>query len=324
MKKQRRTHAARAASAAGGRDSRRRVWTSAAILVAAILLTYWNSIPTPFQFDDVLPVENEAARQSPSVDASQASGLAAQVAGRPVVRASFALNYALGGKDVTGYHVLNIAVHVACALLLFAIIRRTLSHWCDGELRQSATATALAATVIWAVHPLNTGTVTYVSARSESLMALCYLTTLFAGIQAYQSSRRSMWNAVAVAACACGMACKETMVTAPLMMVLFDRAVVFTSFKAAFAARWRLYAWLAALAWSAPRADSVGWLAHPARNLIRDPTITSHFEPQAMDLLVFLSNTGGRVVSKEELMIGFYTIGSSGPRECRSCAYGST
>jgi transcriptional activator of cad operon len=44
------------------------------------------------------------------------------------------------------------------------------------------------------------------------------------------------------------------------------------------------------------------WLAHPARNLICDRAITRHLEPQVMDLLVFLSNTGGRVVSKEELI----------------------
>jgi DNA-binding winged helix-turn-helix (wHTH) protein len=44
------------------------------------------------------------------------------------------------------------------------------------------------------------------------------------------------------------------------------------------------------------------WLAQPARNLIRDRTVTRHLEPQVMDLLVFLANTGGRVVSKEELI----------------------
>jgi DNA-binding winged helix-turn-helix (wHTH) protein len=44
------------------------------------------------------------------------------------------------------------------------------------------------------------------------------------------------------------------------------------------------------------------WLAHSARNLICDRAITRHLEPQVMDLLVFLSNTGGRVVSKEELI----------------------
>ena len=44
------------------------------------------------------------------------------------------------------------------------------------------------------------------------------------------------------------------------------------------------------------------WLVQPDRNLIRDRSITRHLEPQVMDLLVFLSNTGGRVVSKEELI----------------------
>jgi DNA-binding winged helix-turn-helix (wHTH) protein len=44
------------------------------------------------------------------------------------------------------------------------------------------------------------------------------------------------------------------------------------------------------------------WLAQPSRNLIRDSTVTRHLEPQVMDLLVFLANTGGRVVSKDELV----------------------
>src|SRR5262245_29931251 len=40
------------------------------------------------------------------------------------------------------------------------------------------------------------------------------------------------------------------------------------------------------------------WLAEPARNLLRDRTTSRHLEPQVMDLLVFLANTAGRVVSK--------------------------
>jgi protein O-mannosyl-transferase len=236
-----------------------------ALLVSAILVTYWNSLSVPFQFDDLSILENLVSQQSSTLDTSGASQPAVQVAGRPIVRASFALNYALGGVDVTGYHVLNIAVHIACALLLFAIVLRTYVQWFAGEWKQGAVGVALTASLIWALHPLNTGTVTYVSARSESLMALCYLTMLLAGIRAHDSVRRSMWSVVAVVACALGMGCKETMVSAPLVMVLFDRAFAFTSLRQAFTARWKLYAslaatWvvLAALAWSAPRAESVG------------------------------------------------------------------
>ena len=48
------------------------------------------------------------------------------VAGRPVVNVSFALNYLLGGLNLIGYRVVNIAIHVTAALLLFGIVRRTL------------------------------------------------------------------------------------------------------------------------------------------------------------------------------------------------------
>jgi tetratricopeptide (TPR) repeat protein len=270
MKRQRRPRPARGPQPPAGSPlpsiaaTRVRV-VAVALLTGAALLAYWNSLSVPFHFDDFSPVENELIRQSADVGNVELPGLGVQVAGRPLVRASFALNYALGGADVLGYHVLNLAVHIGCALLLFALVRRTLERWSDGESKQSADAVALAAALIWALHPLNTGTVTYVSARSESLMALCYLAMLLAGLRAHDSNRRLLWNAVAVVACGLGMACKETMVTAPIAFVLFERAVVFRSFTSAFRGRWKLYASLAAtwavliaLAWSAPRAASVG------------------------------------------------------------------
>jgi Tfp pilus assembly protein PilF len=76
------------------------------------------------------------------------------------------------------------------------------------------------------------------------------------------------WAIVSVAACALGMAVKESMVTAPLVIVLFDRIFLFESFRAAIAARWRLYAALA-LTWivlisqlaATPRQGSAGFAA---------------------------------------------------------------
>jgi protein O-mannosyl-transferase len=261
-------------------------FTAAVLIVGAVVLVYWNSLSAPFHFDDFSPVENELVRQSGDIGEVEMPRLGVQVAGRPVVRASFALNYALGGTDVRGYHVLNIAFHAGCALLLFGIVRRTLWQWSDNALKQSAGAIALAAALVWALHPLNAGAVTYISARSESLLALCYLAMLLAGLRAHDSNRRSLWNAVAVAACALGMACKETMVTAPIAMVIVERAIVFPSFKDAFAARWKFYAslgatWvvLIALAWSAPRADSVGLSlgVAPWTYLLNQAEILTHY-----------------------------------------------
>ena len=48
------------------------------------------------------------------------------MAGRPVVNLTFAVNYAIGGLDVTGYHVANLVVHLLAALMLYGIVRRAL------------------------------------------------------------------------------------------------------------------------------------------------------------------------------------------------------
>jgi hypothetical protein len=87
------------------------------ILVVAVVLAYSNSLSAPFHFDDFGALQNDAERQiTPSVS------LGEQVAGRPIVQFSFALNYAWGGLDVSGYHIFNIAVHIVCSLLFFSLV----------------------------------------------------------------------------------------------------------------------------------------------------------------------------------------------------------
>ena len=97
-------------------------------------------------------------------------------------------------------------------------------------------------------------------------MALFYLLTIYASIRALSSPRASIWRAIAILSCALGMASKESMVTAPLMVILYDRAFVYGSLKQAVQARGRLYAgllltWvlLAALILSGPRAAAGGF-----------------------------------------------------------------
>ena len=230
------------------------------ILVVAVVLAYSNSLSAPFHFDDFGALQNDAERQiTPSVS------LGEQVAGRPIVQFSFALNYAWGGLDVSGYHIFNIAVHIVCSLLFFSLVS-TLLRWGPTDWRRSASSVAFWSALLWALHPLNTGAVTYISARSESLMAMWYLATLLAAMRAHDPRHRLSWSAAAVVFSALGMATKETMVTAPLIVVLLDRALVFSSFKQTFRERGHLYAalvatWsvLAALILSGARAETVGF-----------------------------------------------------------------
>src|SRR5438874_1000250 len=90
-------------------------------------LAYANSLFGPFIFDDhVAIVENESIRAWWRFSRVFAPERELPTAGRPLVNLSFALNYAVGGLHVIGYHLVNVAVHLLCGLLLFGIIRRTL------------------------------------------------------------------------------------------------------------------------------------------------------------------------------------------------------
>jgi glycerol uptake facilitator-like aquaporin len=111
------------------------------------------------------------------------------VAGRPIVSLTLALNYAVGRLDVWSYHAFNLIWHIANALLLFGITRRTLSRadCADNEAAGLAFAIALVRTV----HPLLTERVTYVVQRTELLMSSFMLLTLYCVIRNWQNSAPS-------------------------------------------------------------------------------------------------------------------------------------
>jgi len=100
---------------------------------------------------------------------------------------------------------------------------------------------ALAAALLWTLHPLQTECVTYLSQRAETLMGLFYLLTLYAVIRGSQGPWSAVWYAVAAAACLLGMASKEIMASAPLCVLLYDRAFLAGSWRAAWRRRWKLY-----------------------------------------------------------------------------------
>jgi protein O-mannosyl-transferase len=233
-----------------------------ALIVLAGALVYGNGLSGPLLFDDENSIlNNRSIRQLTPLSRPLSPPRNTPVAGRPVVNLTFAVNYAIGGLDVTGYHVTNVAIHLLVALTLYGIVRRALRLTrVPRILHEDADLIALAVAVLWVVHPLNSESVSYLTERTESLMALFYLLTLYAAIRAATSTQSGIWTAVAVVASALGMASKESMVTAPVMVLLFDRVFLYRSWREAWAERRYLYSGLAAswivlgiILWSAPR-----------------------------------------------------------------------
>ena len=229
-----------------GLVSRWGIVVAGAVVLLAALIAYHNSFSGPFVFDDPGSVTDNLTIRHCSSALSPPTG--STVSGRPLLNLTFALNYALSGTEVWGYHVVNLLIHGLAGLTLFGLVRRTLLRPVlnvDGKFGAVAGLLGLAVAVIWVVHPLQTEAVTYVSQRAEALVGLCYLFTLYAFIRGADSSTPNRWHVVAVIACLLGMASKEVMASAPLIVLLYDRTFVAGTFRQALRKSPRLYAGLA-------------------------------------------------------------------------------
>jgi len=239
----------------------------AGALVLAAMAVYWNSLGAPFIFDDIPAVErNPAIRQLwPPWSALNPPGDGSGVSGRPLVNLSLAVNYALGGLDVRGYHGANMALHALTALALWGLLRRTL-RVAGGPAQPASGCFAWLCALLWTVHPLLTESVVCVVQRNEILGSLFYLLTLYSFVRGASpapvftapdrtahASPATLWLALSVLSCLAGMASKEIVATAPLLVLLHDRTFVAGTFRAAWLARKKYYAALAAtwllLAW---------------------------------------------------------------------------
>jgi tetratricopeptide (TPR) repeat protein len=221
------------------------------ILAAGAIVAYHQTFSVPLILDDHGSInDNSSIHQLLPIWQALSPPNDAPVGGRPLLNLSFAINYAFGGTSVFGYHLVNLLIHIVASWTLFALVRHTLRRPAMTERFGSlATPLALAVGAIWAWHPVQTESVTYISQRAESLMGLFYLMTLYCfalGAETDGRRLRGIWYSLAVLCCLAGVATKEVIVTAPLMVVLYDRTFISGAFRDGWRRHWPLYVALAA------------------------------------------------------------------------------
>ena len=228
----------------GGRISS---FLPALLLVALAAIAYSNSFKGPLVLDDLPSIRDNLTIRHWSTAVT--TPVESTTHGRPILNLSFALNYALGGASVEGYHLVNLAIHLMAGIVLFGVLRRTFL----GLAESRAALLAFFSTTIWLLHPLDTSAVTYIVQRSESLMGLFYLLTLYFFIRYAEhgsgdpGKRRSIpFGWLCAGSCLLGMATKEVMVSAPLLVLLYDRTFVSGSFREALNRHWKMFGALAA------------------------------------------------------------------------------
>jgi len=346
------------------------------LIIAAGLWAYHNSFHGPFIFDDKISITwNPSIRHLWPIwkALTPPHGMAGTVEGRPLLNLSLAVNYAVGGTRPLGYHIVNLAIHIAAGLVLYGIVRRTLLQ---PRLRQrfgmAAGPLALVIAVIWVVHPLQTESVAYIAQRAESMMGLFYLLTLYCAIRGAEgegSPREgtrpataqfirgvgrsgsaggspgglpasggaggdqgspSKWFCLSVVACFLGMATKEVMVSAPVMVLLYDRAFIAGTFREAWRRRRWLYVGLGAtwvcLAWLVVSAErfstnsavtkfkGISWWAY----LLTEPGVIVHYlrlsvwpEPLCLDYFGWPTPRGwASILPSAMVIVGLLAAGA--------------
>lgn len=195
-------------------QTRRVAWS---LIAVAVLVVYLPSLDHAFQYDDLHSIiENPHLRSLANVDdffwrpdmftADPKSAMY-----RPLVLVSYALNHALGGYRVEGYHVFNIAVHLVNCLLVHGLVCRFFG---SGYV-------ALAGGLLFAMHPISSEPVNYISSRSESLCALFSLLSLTLYVRARERAQLGAYLG-SVLAFACALLAKSIGLVLPLALVVRD------------------------------------------------------------------------------------------------------
>jgi hypothetical protein len=191
------------------------------VLVVTVVAAWIPSLGGSFQFDDWNVIVDDPRVQSLAAWAASMPGT------RALTKLSFAVNHELGG-GAAAFRAFNVALHALNTLLLWTLLRR-LAAVLGGDGRSALAAAC--ATLAFALHPVQTESVTYVAGRSNVLMGTFALLTLLAWLQVLRSTRPVASQIAVLAAVACALAAKETAAVLPVAMALV--AVLASSRRAA-------------------------------------------------------------------------------------------
>ncbi len=144
----------------------------------------------------------------------------------PLTWMSFGLNYVLGGLNPRGYHVLNLLLHGANAVLFFLIARRLIALARPGGVESGSVSLSLGAALaalLFAVHPLRVESVVWITERKDVLCGLFFLGAVLAYLKAVESDTLDRrWQLVSLASFAAALLSKAAAMPLPAMLILLD------------------------------------------------------------------------------------------------------
>jgi protein O-mannosyl-transferase len=186
-------------------------------LLTATILAYLNALGTTFQFDDRATILGD-----PRLGSAGAFWGNLHEMIRPLLKLTFLVDRLLYGESPAGYHLLNLLLHCGSVLLVFAILRRASRHVLKTN-SHAPIAVPFWAAMLFALHPIQTETVTYISGRPTGLAAFFCLLSLFLFLQTEEARRAGFAFSYggALAAFALALLSKETAMVLPGLLLLW-------------------------------------------------------------------------------------------------------
>src|ERR1041385_8545725 len=203
-----------------------------AILIVLACVAYADSLYAPFVYDDLTSIQHNRAVRFFSLDPKEFLNT------RSLLYPTYAFNEWLDGENVFGYHVVNLLLHIINGLLVFAIARRI---YLKLALSSDASTYAMMAAGFFLVHPIQTEAVTYITERSELLSKLVYLSGLLFFMALPENKIGFLASLPVLFSLLLGIGFKETAVTLPATIVLYDYIFIAKSQLRKLLHRWRFY-----------------------------------------------------------------------------------
>jgi tetratricopeptide (TPR) repeat protein len=197
----------------------------AAILITG-LLAYSNTFDASFHYDDAYVVDYD-----PAIKHFDLKGIFAENPLRCVANLTFAVNYRLGGRSVTGYHIVNFTIHLLAAFCVFFLVVLLLrTPAVRDKVISHSKWLPLSVALVFMLHPVQTQAVTYIVQRYASLAALFYLLSMtlylknaLGPVDAETNGRRPrLYYALSLACCLLAMFTKAIAATLPLAIVMLE------------------------------------------------------------------------------------------------------
>ncbi|MFC1606603.1 tetratricopeptide repeat protein [Candidatus Latescibacterota bacterium] len=192
------------------------------IIILVGVIIYANSLDCSFHLDDHNNIiENEAIR-----DISDIGSIVGYAPSRTVGVISFALNYHFHKLDLTGYHIVNLVIHICASLAVWWLVSLILAtpEMKGSQMSRQVSLISTGSALLFLTHPLQTQAVTYIVQRYTSLAALFYLMAMCFYLNARKSSgnRKYPWFSAFIMTAFLGLFTKEIVFTLPLTILTIE------------------------------------------------------------------------------------------------------